>query len=119
MGEVSCLDDETTCAAMSVEDAAIVEDMARRGGACFVSELSSSLSTGKEAVERALGRLVTDGRVVMRHNFCADPHFVNEDLRAVALVDLTADDPQSAGDAACDRLWQRWMSDFLASHRCT
>lgn len=114
------MDDETTeCADTSVEDDAIVESIARRGGACFVSELSSPLPKSRGAFERALGRLVTDSRVVMRHNFCADPHFVNEDLRAVALVDPTADDPRSAADAACERLWQRWMSNFLASHRCT
>lgn len=98
---------------------ALIERVREKGGACFVSDVRSSLDMTDEEFEGALASLVTAGRVVVQHNFCADPHFMDDDLRAVALVDAGCADPRGTAAAACERLWQRWMASFLASHRCT
>lgn len=98
---------------------AILGQLRERDGASFVADTRAALGMSGEDFEEALARLVASGRVVVQHNFCADPHFVDDDLRAVALVDSEKDDSRSGAAAACDRLWQRWMANFLSSHRCT
>lgn len=99
--------------------ASLLRWLEERGGAFFVAEVRSMLDMSAEDLDYALARLEAEERVVVQHNFCADPHFANEDLRAVAVVDTNGADSRSRAAAACERLWQRWTADFLASHRCT
>ena len=100
-------------------EAAVVETIRQHGGACFVWDVYASGLTEGDELELALAHLADDGRIVLQHNFCADPHFAADDLRAIAVTTGTSDDERSSALAACDRLWQRWMANFLASHRCT
>lgn len=90
-----------------------------RGRAFFVAEIRSARDMRVEELDEALARLEAEDRVVVQHNFCADPHFADDDLRTVAAMDPRGADPRAAALAACERLWQRWTADFLASHRCT
>jgi hypothetical protein len=64
-------------------------------------------------LEAALTDLERSGRVVVREQYCADPHMDGMDLRIVAL----ADDGEAI--AAIDATWQRWLGEYLANHRCT
>lgn len=98
---------------------ALIHWLASRDGARFVADARSALAVSEQELETALGRLEAEGRVVVQHNFCADPHFADDDLRIVALVSTDGDDPRAAAAHACERRWQRWMAEFLASHRCT
>lgn len=105
--------------------ASVVEVLAgRAAGACFVAELRTALAgeyAREEALEDALNALVVDGAVFLQHNYCPDPHFSGDDLRVVALIDRAQAHRggEEAAVAAAQRLWQRWLRTFLASHRCT
>ncbi len=98
---------------------AIVEYVERQGGGCFVSEIRAALLASAERLEVELTHLDAAGRVVVRHHFCADPHFENDDLRTIALVEAGNEEPFASAEASCERLWQEWMTNFLASHRCS
>lgn len=100
--------------------AAIVGHLAHRPQrACFVAELKGAVGAPHEDLEAALTQLVQTGVAVVQPHFCADPHFIEDDLRVTALVPPGSDDGEALAMAACERLWQRWTADFLASHRCT
>ncbi len=98
---------------------AIAGRLGEREGAWFVADLRATLDMNDEEFELALARLLAEGRIVVQHNFCADPHFIDDDLRVLALVDRDKSDPRASAAASCEHLWQRWMANFLASHRCT
>src|SRR4029450_11281883 len=56
----------------------------------FTTELAVVLQrarVGKEEMEPALAELQAEGVVMIRDNFCADPHLAGVDLRLVALVE--------------------------------
>ena len=88
----------------------------------FLTEVYASLA--KEQIEReqadlALGQLERDGAVMVRDNFCADPHLAGVDLRVVAVVESCAgEDPQSAAIRRIDDAWNKWLNEYLANHRC-
>jgi hypothetical protein len=68
-------------------------------------------------LEAALAELERIGRIVVREQYCADPHMNGVDLRIAALVE---DDAREADAiAAIDTTWQRWLGEYLANHRCT
>jgi hypothetical protein len=92
-------------------EARVVEVLRRRRPhARFVAELASIVDAPE--LEAALNDLERSGRVVVREQYCADPHMDGVDLRIVALAE---------GDAAeaIDATWQRWLGEYLANHRCT
>jgi hypothetical protein len=56
---------------------------------------------------------------MIRHNFCADPHLTGVDLRVVALVEsIGGGDPQMSAIRLIDETWNKWLSEYLANHRC-
>jgi hypothetical protein len=103
----------------------ILERAPRR--ARFVSELAQQLRRAKLGVtslESDLGKLEASGRVLVREQFCADPHLEGTDLRIVALVwpapggATAVDDPQARAVADIEAVWDRWLADYLSNHRC-
>jgi hypothetical protein len=88
----------------------------------FVTELAATLARshiGKEQMERALAELQAEGTVMIRDNFCADPHLAGVDLRVVALVEtIDGEDAQLSAIRAIDEAWNKWLGDYLANHRC-
>jgi len=88
----------------------------------FMTEVAVSLrrfNIDKEEMEQALSELQAEGAVIVRDNFCADPHLANVDLRVAALVDETVGaDAQMAALREIDLVWNKWLGDYLANHRC-
>jgi hypothetical protein len=96
---------------------------ARRGRASFVQEIRAALGrplTNDADFERALQELETSGSIIVRQHFCGDPHLDGADLRVAALLERDSpEDTQASAIAAIETAWQRWIGDYLASHRCT
>ena len=94
----------------------------RSSKARFTTEVAAALrrvDIGKEDLELALSELQTEGVVIVRDNFCADPHLANVDLRVAALVDGSAGaDAQAAALREIDLAWNKWLGEYLANHRC-
>lgn len=99
----------------------VIEDLrAHNGKARFFTELVASLkrlNVSQEELEQVIAQLAAEGSIVVRDNFCADPHLENVDLRVAALVE-----DRSEGYAAAlhkiDLAWNQWLGEFLANHRC-
>jgi len=70
---------------------AVVEVLRQRAKkARFITEVTASLrrfNIGKDEMEQTLSELQIEGVVIVRDNFCADPHLANVDLRVAVLVD--------------------------------
>jgi hypothetical protein len=94
----------------------------RDAKARFLTELYASLE--KARVERttadhALAELQNDGAVMVRDHFCADPHLAGVDLRVATVVEAKrAEDPQLNAIRRIDEAWNKWLSEYLANHRC-
>jgi hypothetical protein len=88
----------------------------------FMTEVYAALERFKinaEDTDLALAELEGQGAVMVRDNFCADPHLAGADLRIVALVESRAgEDPQMSAIRAIDETWNKWLSEYLANHRC-
>ena len=87
----------------------------------FVPELARQVHADAPDLERALRELEADGAVLVREQYCADPHMAGTDLRIVARVAESDDgvDPLAHALAQIDATWQRWLGDYLANHRCS
>ena len=89
----------------------------------FVTELSAALARsalGTKTLERVLAELATEGIIMVRDHFCADPHLAGVDLRVAALVQSDAGaDAQMSAIRAIDQAWNNWLTEYLANHRCT
>jgi hypothetical protein len=87
----------------------------------FVPELARLVHAEEPELESALRELEADGAVLVREQYCADPHMVGTDLRIAARVPEPADggDPLAAAIAQIEGTWQRWLGDYLANHRCS
>jgi len=102
---------------------AVVEVLRNRAKkARFMTEVAASLrriNVGKDEMEQALSELQSEGVVIVRDNFCADPHLAGVDLRVAALVDEAAGaDAHAAALHEIDLAWNKWLGDYLANHRC-
>jgi hypothetical protein len=90
--------------------------------ACFTTELGVALKrarVGKEELEQALADLQAEGVVMIRDNFCADPHLAGVDLRVAALIEsIDGADPQLSAIREIDNAWNKWLGEYLANHRC-
>jgi hypothetical protein len=104
--------------------AVIFRTLENRGKkARFVTELSAALARaalGAETLERVLAELASEGSIMVRDHFCADPHLAEVDLRVAALVQSDAGaDAQMSAIRAIDEAWDKWLTEYLANHRCT
>ena len=101
-----------------------VVDVLNVGGkkARFATELIAGLrrhNIGKDEMDRALVELEAEGTVVVRVNFCADPHLAEVDLRVIGLVDTgRGDNAHAAALQQIDLAWNKWLGEYLANHRC-
>lgn len=88
----------------------------------FMTEVAATLrrfNFGKEEMEQALSELQAESVVIVRDNFCADPHLANVDLRVAALVDEAAGaEAQVAALHEIELAWNKWLGEYLANHRC-
>ncbi|HXV48755.1 MAG TPA: hypothetical protein VEB61_08125 [Candidatus Binatia bacterium] len=88
----------------------------------FMTEVAAAVRRfhiGKDDMERALADLQSEGTVIVRDNFCADPHLADVDLRVAALVDRASGaDAQIAALHEIDLAWNKWLGEYLANHRC-
>ena len=88
----------------------------------FATELLAGLrrqNVGKDEMDRALSELEAEGAVVVRENFCADPHLAEVDLRVIGLVDTgRGDKAHAAALQQIDLAWNKWLGEYLANHRC-
>jgi hypothetical protein len=93
----------------------------RSGQARFMTELYAALRRsrfGAAEIELALGELESEGAVMIRDHFCADPHLARVDLRVIALVESDGIEPQMSAIREIDNAWDKWLADYLANHRC-
>ena len=102
---------------------AIIELLRNRSKkARFATELAATLARadiGKEQMEQALVELQSEGAVMIRDNFCADPHLAGVDLRVVALVESHGGgDAQLSAIREIDDAWNKWLGEYLQNHRC-
>ena len=85
-------------------------------------ELYAALEKSKisaAATDGALTELQSAGAVMVRDHFCADPHLEGVDLRVVTLVEgRGGEDPQLGAIQRIDETWNKWLSEYLANHRC-
>ena len=87
-----------------------------------MTELQASLARygiGTRRSRPRLAELEAERVVMIRDNFCADPHLAGVDLRVVALVEsVDGGDPQMSAIRRIDEAWNKWLSEYLANHRC-
>lgn len=101
--------------------AAIVERLGSgRHHVRFVAEVEDAVLRltpgGHEDFERELSELESVGKLIVRPQYCADPHLESTDLRLAALVD---DENADTALASIQAVWQDWLKGYLANHRCT
>lgn len=88
----------------------------------FMTELYAGLKRreiDKEDADRVLAELEAKGAVMIRDHFCADPHLAGVDLRVVARVEsIDGADPQISAIRIIDEVWNKWLGEYLANHRC-
>ena len=102
---------------------AVVDALRQRANqARFMTEVAASLrrfNIGHDEMEQALSELQDEGAVIVRENFCADPHLANIDLRVAALVDEAAGaEAYAVALHEIDLAWNKWLAEYLANHRC-
>jgi hypothetical protein len=93
----------------------VVDQLERRAGAMFVSELATMVSTESAELTPLLIELEQEGRVLLVDHPAPDRHLVGTDLRVVGLV--TDSDERSAREQV-NSVWHTWLREFLATHRC-
>jgi hypothetical protein len=116
--------DQTETSSKQKEPREAVVDLLRGRDrkARFTTELYASadkIRISATEVDRVLAELESAGVVMLRDHFCADPHLAGVDLRVVALVESRAgEDPQLEAIRKIDETWNKWLSEYLANHRC-
>ena len=114
--------EEPRAAAADVKKALADFLRSRSKKARFVTELYAAMRRSgidAEATDRALAELESEGAVIVRDHFCADPHLAGVDLRIVALVEsIDGTDAQLSAIRVIDAAWDKWLSEYLANHRC-
>jgi hypothetical protein len=104
---------------------AIRDELAKYPGrARFIVEIEASLARNgiqRGEVEEALAAMERDGTLLVRAKACADPHLAEADLRLVASIEHSpcdCEDSTGAAVIAIEKTWQRWLTEYLADHRC-
>lgn len=105
----------------NTRDAVIDFLRGRNRKARFMTELYAGLKMAMNAAEidHALSELESEGAVMMRDHFCADPHLAGVDLRVITVVEnREGEDPQLGAIRRIDEAWNKWLNEYLANHRC-
>lgn len=94
----------------------------RNRKARFMTEAYAALGKrdmSAAAIDRSVAELESQGALMLRDHFCADPHLAGVDLRVVAVIEKRADeDPQLNAIGRIDETWNKWLNEYLANHRC-
>ena len=121
-GNICEMSNPANVSVSAAKDAVVGVLRERAKKALFVTELAASLrrkKVGKDEMEQALSELQTGGVIVVRDNFCADPHLADVDLRVIARVDEAAGaDAYATALREVDLAWNKWLGEYLANHRC-
>jgi hypothetical protein len=116
------MNEQSTAALIGAKKAILDALGSRSKKARFMTEVAAAVRRfhiGKDDMERALADLQSEGTVIVRDNFCADPHLADVDLRVAALVDERGGaDAQTAALHEIDIAWNKWLGEYLANHRC-
>jgi hypothetical protein len=93
---------------------AILQSLRHRpGGAAFVTEIQAAI--GSSELERPLRQLLDYERVLILNEPAPDPHLEHFDLRVAALI---PEGDHVAALQAAREIWDGWVRQFLANHRC-
>jgi hypothetical protein len=113
---------QTTANQKDMREAVVALLRGRNRRARFMTELYASLGKMQiiaAEIDRVLAELESEGAVMLRDHFCADPHLAGVDLRVIAWVENGAgENPQLDGIRRIDETWNKWLNDYLANHRC-
>ncbi|HKY08394.1 MAG TPA: hypothetical protein VJQ55_09135 [Candidatus Binatia bacterium] len=94
----------------------------RNAKARFLTEVYAAIEKSRidrSAADGALAELEREGAVMVRDHFCADPHLAGVDLRVATIVEAEpGEDPQLSAIRRIDEAWNKWLSEYLANHRC-
>jgi hypothetical protein len=122
VGQVVDMNEQSNVGLSGAKKAVVDVLRQRAKQARFMTEVAASLrrfNVGIEDMEQALSELQTEGVVIVRDNFCADPHLADVDLRVAALVDEAAGaDAHAVALHEIDLAWNKWLGEYLANHRC-
>jgi hypothetical protein len=99
---------------VTAEEAIVDVFESRAEAALFVTEVQYGIAPQREPAEfaAALARLVERGEFIIVTKPAPDVHLADADLRIVARVAPEA-------EVAIESTWQRWLRDFLSTHRCS
>ncbi len=88
--------------------------------ALFATDLAVRVQDVGDGFTATLGSLASQGSVLVTQPPLPDPHLASLDLRIVALVpsDGSSDAATEAALRATQTVWDRWLREFLAGHRC-
>jgi hypothetical protein len=98
---------------------------ARRPPAALAMELAALISRDRNGapvdLDACLGQLEAETSVLIEQHAAPDVHLETCDLRVVALVpqDSPAEQAAEAARTAAAAVWDEWLRQFLATHRCT
>lgn len=113
---------KTATSRKDAHDAIIEFLRSRARQARFVTEVYAALEKskiGRRIADEAVAKLESAGAVMVRDHFCADPHLAGVDLRVMTVVEgREGEDPQLSALGRIDETWNRWLSEYLANHRC-
>jgi len=116
------MDGQANATLSSAKKAVVDALRSRSTKARFMTEVAAALrrfNIGDDEMEQALSELQAEGIVIVRDNFCADPHLANVDLRVAALVDeAVGADAHALALHEIDLAWNKWLGEYLANHRC-
>lgn len=100
----------------------ILAELQRAGGRALPATalLARVRSTGVDAAAAArdLAELEAAGRVVVLDHPPPDVHLRGMDLRGVCAVDGSSPEAHARARRAVEEHWQRFLREFIASHRC-
>lgn len=99
---------------------------ARRPPAALAMELGALVSRSRDGaaasdLDACLSLLEAEKTIAIEHHPAPDVHLEGCDLRVVALVthDEPAEQAARSAHAAAEAVWDDWLRQFLATHRCT
>jgi hypothetical protein len=91
------------------------------GSSRLAAELAAELGCGRPELDVSLRRLEADRRVLVQDHPAPDPHLEAADLRVVSAVarDRPRVDAEGRALESGKVVWNAWLREFLANHRCT
>jgi hypothetical protein len=88
--------------------------------ALFVTEIIDAVGLPGVDVERACADLIEQRSLLVVENAFPDPHLAGVNLRIAALLSSSCADAEDRAHAlrSATACWEKWLLEFLGSHRC-